>query len=346
MYNGESSRQSELTHSPRRHRRSQSGNHSSCIPSVLPTTSSTLFEDEPLKLSIGNSTKDFSGECSERFKGHGKGSSPLLPLLSPHRRISMSSMGFCKPRQPLRTSAVRLAAMLVSLCAAIPLLYSSSRSTTDSKKITNVPRTSLRKPTSGPAAAIVRSTLEMVTPDIAIADNVKAIELDDSNPVKETVAQERCESRKRWHEPSASTPSAGLRVERAQCAPLLPTSVLENEGWLVGVHIDRAPTTQATNLRLRGAAAVPPTHRSLPHEYFVRVMGAALEGISRVEPAASVDVVVVSEGMWGGLIDSTGLPMEWDIPLGMCKGLGLSCTQVSGARGQNHIKKVFSVFAA
>lgn len=43
-------------------------------------------------------------------------------------------------------------------------------------------------------------------------------------------------------------------VDRGQCAPLLPTAIIEADGWLVGVHMDRAPSSPPLR-RLRGSAA-------------------------------------------------------------------------------------------
>ena len=43
-------------------------------------------------------------------------------------------------------------------------------------------------------------------------------------------------------------------TDRGQCAPLLPPAIIEGDGWLVGVHMDRAPTSPPLK-RLRGSAA-------------------------------------------------------------------------------------------
>ena len=43
-------------------------------------------------------------------------------------------------------------------------------------------------------------------------------------------------------------------TDRGQCAPLLPPEIIEGDGWLVGVHVDRAPTSSPSK-RLRGSAA-------------------------------------------------------------------------------------------
>lgn len=110
-------------------------------------------------------------------------------------------------------------------------------------------------------------------------------------------------------------------VNRAQCSSML-NSPVEEEKWLVGVHIDRAPFMQSS---LRGTHQ----HRDLPHQYFVRATEAILYTISLVDPGAGVFIVVFSEGRWGGMVDETGLPVDWDIPREICDEVGLSCTKVS-----------------
>lgn len=110
-------------------------------------------------------------------------------------------------------------------------------------------------------------------------------------------------------------------VNRAQCTSMLSSSV-EEEKWLVGVHIDRAPFTHSS---LRGTRQ----RRDLPHQYFVRAAEAILYTISLVDPGAGVFIVVFSEGRWGGMVDETGLPVDWDIPSEICDEVGLSCKKVS-----------------
>lgn len=71
-------------------------------------------------------------------------------------------------------------------------------------------------------------------------------------------------------------------------------------------------------------------NRSLPHQYYVRAMEAALHSIAVVEPGASVDVAIFSESQWvrGGMVDEMGVPLDWDVPGDICEELGLHCTQV------------------
>lgn len=124
----------------------------------------------------------------------------------------------------------------------------------------------------------------------------------------------------------------------------------EDRHWLVAVHIDRGATSDSGNSivqmgrHLRGYQWYQQRQQQqlleqrglLPHEYFVRVVEAALDGIADIESGASVDVLVVSEGMRFGedggvevLVDEVGMPVEdWDVPAALCKGLGLMCTQV------------------
>lgn len=129
---------------------------------------------------------------------------------------------------------------------------------------------------------------------------------------------EKCKSREAW----------GTPADRALCASLLPVSVVEHsEWWLVGVHVDRAPTAILDGSNLRGGRNVAP-HRELPHQYFVGAVEAALRAISTVEPGASVDLVVFSEGKWGRMVDEMGVPVTWDIQREVCEGVGLNCTQV------------------
>lgn len=71
------------------------------------------------------------------------------------------------------------------------------------------------------------------------------------------------------------------------------------------------------------------TIRNLPHLFFVRALEATLHGLSKIEPGATVDVAVMTEGRWGGLVDEVGMPVDWDIPKHICSQLGLHCIQVT-----------------
>ncbi|CAM9591172.1 unnamed protein product, partial [Hapterophycus canaliculatus] len=135
--------------------------------------------------------------------------------------------------------------------------------------------------------------------------------------------QDRCATR------VESRRGLGAPRAREHCAAVLPASVVEggdSESWLVSVHVDRAPSAGMDPKRLRGAA---PLHRSLPHQYYVRAMEAALHSIATTDPGASVDVAIFSEGRWGGIVDETGVPLDWDVPGDVCEDLGLHCTQVT-----------------
>lgn len=124
----------------------------------------------------------------------------------------------------------------------------------------------------------------------------------------------------------------------------------QQRNWLLAVHIDRSATTDSSNSmaqmgrHLRGYKWYQQQQQQqlleqrglLPHEYFARVVEAALGAIADIESGTSVDVLVVSEGMRLGedggvevLVDEVGMPVEdWDVPAVLCKGLGLMCTQV------------------
>lgn len=82
------------------------------------------------------------------------------------------------------------------------------------------------------------------------------------------------------------------------------------------------PPSLATRAAFRG-------NRSLPHQYYVRAMEASLHSIATAEPEAEVDIVVFSEGQWGGMVDEMGVPVDWDVPSEVCEDLGLHCTQVT-----------------
>lgn len=71
-------------------------------------------------------------------------------------------------------------------------------------------------------------------------------------------ARRRCEARLGW---------GGVASEgREECAAVLPASIVEGEGWLVAVHVDRKPAVMDPaaapgKKRLRGSAPAAPTHR-------------------------------------------------------------------------------------
>lgn len=144
---------------------------------------------------------------------------------------------------------------------------------------------------------------------------------------------ERCASRgQQWRYLSAVR-------GRQLCANILrPEMVqMDEDNWFVAVHVDRAPTvaleTRPRAGNLRGSRDKHPrqpvaTRRGLPHQYFVRAMEVTLNAISRVEPAANVDVVVFSEGRWGEMVDEQGVSTDWNIGSEICEELGLQCSQV------------------
>lgn len=59
-------------------------------------------------------------------------------------------------------------------------------------------------------------------------------------------------------------------------------------------------------------------------------MEATLHSIASTDPGARVDVAVMSEGRWGGMVDEIGVPVDWDVEDDICLDLGLDCTQVGG----------------
>lgn len=130
---------------------------------------------------------------------------------------------------------------------------------------------------------------------------------------------ERCASRAGWGQHGYS-----------KCAPFLPSAMSDVEGgWVVAVHVDRAPTVIVEEDSRRGnlRARTKPTHRELPHQYFVHAMQETLFAISEVDPGARVNVAVFTEG-WGGMVDEMGVPILWDIPQDICEEVGLDCLQV------------------
>lgn len=60
----------------------------------------------------------------------------------------------------------------------------------------------------------------------------------------------------------------------------------------------------------------------------MRALEATLHGLSKIEPGATVDVAVLTEGQWEGLVDEVGMPVDLDIPKHICTHLGLHCIQV------------------
>lgn len=126
------------------------------------------------------------------------------------------------------------------------------------------------------------------------------------------VASIRCESYRQLE----------VHASRAECRTLLPSEFIEDDSWIVGIHIDRTPLNGA-NLRHRRR------NRSLPHQYFVQVMQATLNTISIADPGTKVNLVVFSNRVWGNMVDETGQPIDWDITANSCDEMGLSCEQVS-----------------
>lgn len=357
--NGESTRISELSHSPRAHRRSRSSNYFAAASpaSVLPKVS-RFFADEPLPTSAADTYTSKQGACSssehssslwketssswKKNLGQKSSSPPVLPLVSPRCGGPTTTSNLASYKQIV---GVMLAAA-VSLCAVIPWLH--SRGGGDMYHSNNVPKYStLQQPLSqrilslrgGSSFTTTNQANNHSGHDNSSSENNSSSGERRPSAAAAAAAAEaaavKCHHRKQWHDPSASTPS---RAERAQCSRVLPAPVLENEGWLLAIHMDRASTTQASNrrLRVRGGRREAPVgrhHRDLlPHQYFVRVVEAALAGIADAEAGASVDVVVFSEGQLGGLVDEVGMGVEWDLPGEVCQSLGLTCTQVRGER--------------
>lgn len=69
-------------------------------------------------------------------------------------------------------------------------------------------------------------------------------------------------------------------------------------------------------------------------------MEASLHSIATADPEAKVDVVVYSEGQWGGMVDEMGVPLEWDVPGEVCEELGLHCTQVRTTTDDRRREKI------
>lgn len=337
-----------MSHAPRAHRRSRSSNYATMSSSSLPHV--TRYDDDLLQVSLDDTyTVKQSARLSNKaaapssWKRHirRKSSATVLPLVSPRCRDSAAVSNLALYNKQIypfsKISLLRLAAA-ISLCAVIPWLYSrgggeggmyysnhptTGESTTVIKQAASAEHSVRGATTTHPAPSTTTiqaansSAKRQQSAAAAAAATAAAAEA----AAEAEAAAVKCDNRKKWHEPSASTPTAGLRTERAQCSRVLPASVLETEGWLLAVHIDRASTTQAS-LRLGRQ------QDRLPHQYFVRVVDAALAGIADAEAGATVDVVVFSEGCSGGLVDEVGMGVEWDVPREVCRALGLTCTQV------------------
>jgi len=91
--------------------------------------------------------------------------------------------------------------------------------------------------------------------------------------------------------------------------------------WVIAVHVRRGDM-----VHFRSGV------RSVPHRYFSSTMGAVLQGIAVIDPAAYVTVLVFSEGprsMSGlQLPDEHGKAITWDIEEESCLEVGLNCSQV------------------
>lgn len=285
--NGEPSKLTEFTHSPRKDRRTPArkshfggeGQDEQLMGISVPAASS---------LSAGGRGRSYSTQ------EHPRSSVPPLPL-SPRRLERSASKLHTSNAQSVcrRRFTVRVLAAIGTICSVLPWLCSRTGNTGVNLRATP---SSLAVPPSTANAGTAASEGDEVI-------NLRALE-----------AVARCESRK----------NGGVPAGRAQCVPFLPGSVIENEGWLVGIHVDRAPAEAQGGLRGGDRAA----HRELPHQYFVRAMHATLNSISTVDHGANVDLVVFSEGRFGGMVDEMGVPVEWDIPHEICEEIGLVCTKV------------------
>lgn len=120
----------------------------------------------------------------------------------------------------------------------------------------------------------------------------------------------------------------------------LPVTATEKE-WIVAAHVSRVPTGGVHDPRCKmgnvrnNKHCSPPAHRELPHQYFKRAMEMTLSTISDVDPGASVELLVFTEGFRGGMVDEMGLPVDWDIPREICLGLGIECAQVRSGMGES-----------
>lgn len=125
-----------------------------------------------------------------------------------------------------------------------------------------------------------------------------------------------CRSRSAW----------GATADRLVCSSLLKSPTrLGNKGWVVGIHIDRTAVLPSNNWGSR-------VHRNLPHQYFIRALEAILDTLSQISPHSEVDLVVFSDDRWGGIVDETGLPVDWDVAGNACVEAGLLCKKVRAGK--------------
>lgn len=135
----------------------------------------------------------------------------------------------------------------------------------------------------------------------------------------------------------------GARQIRGRCAGFLPEDHLappqvvlsrarqdqpqRNRSWVVAVHVRRGDI-----IHFRSG------FRSIPHSYFSAAVRAVLQGIAVSDPAATVSVLVFSEGPNTmkrlQLPDEHGKPFTWDIERESCVDVGLTCSQVRGIKAQ------------
>ena len=88
--------------------------------------------------------------------------------------------------------------------------------------------------------------------------------------------------------------------------------------WTIAVHVRRGD-----------AVTLGKVYRLLPMGYYVGMTNTVLRAIAKLQPKATVGVVVMSEGVNGTLIDVFGRPVEW-AGLPKCAELGLDCTLMHG----------------
>lgn len=221
---------------PRHQRQQQSPSESSKGKSV--TIDKKRFFQEPMAAVAAG----MEGPRSA-WKAHSRPRSPTLPLVSPRQQLPVYPRGsFSKLRaaavhqKPMARSTMRLLATIAIVCSVVPWVCTRGLSG------------------FGGSLAMEDPTVP-VTARTSFRGLARA-ELGNSKRQHGSVPTEhRCQS-KAWAD--------SMTADRGMCASLLPLSVVEADGWLVAVHVDRhpsvAPAGVAGKTTLRGATKRS-THR-------------------------------------------------------------------------------------
>lgn len=127
-------------------------------------------------------------------------------------------------RQPSKGSAVRLLVLVATMVCVVPWLC---RGSSASSVVPGLPE---------PSAATRTATAEEAATVPVLGRDLQE---------EQAVPQNGCAAFQSWD---------GILADRAECASVLPASVIEGQGWLVAVHVDRAPSSTAS--RLRGARTI------------------------------------------------------------------------------------------